>query len=152
MSYPSLLLLKDLDEYKKYWIKNYCQQGIKTFDGIVVFFRQQDFEHAFYESVNQRDDTFSVKRAERIGWIAAALKDPKSQLYIGWDNRKKCYDNQRRVTIVMGNYVVVIAISKKMPKQARFITAFVADTPSRPGRPSTIEQIKRSPKWEKKNR
>lgn len=147
MSYPSLLSLKDRDEYKKYWIRNYCQQGIKTFDGIIVLFRQNDFEHAFYESVIQKDDTFSPKRAERMSWISAALKDPKSQLYIGWDNKKKCYDNQRRVTIVMGNYVVIIAISKKMPKQAKFITAFVADTPSRPRRASTIEQIKRGPKW-----
>lgn len=147
MSYPTLLILKDQDDYKKYWMKNYCQQGIKTFDGIVVFFRQKDFEHAFYESVNQKDDTFSVKRAERMGWIAAALKDSKSQLYVGWDSQKKRCDSQRRVAIVMGNYVVVIAISKKMPKQAKFITAFVADTPSRPGRPSTIEQIKRGPKW-----
>lgn len=71
----------------------------------------------------------------------------QSLLYIGWDNQKKCYDNQRRVAIVMGNYVVIIAISTKKPKQAKFITAFVADTPSRPGRPSTIEQIKRGPKW-----
>lgn len=147
MSYPSLLLLKDKAEYKKHWIKNYCQQGIKTFDGIVVYFRHEDFEHAFYESVTSKNDTFSVKRAERMWWIATALKDPMSQLYMGWNKQKKCYDNQRRVAIVMGNYVVVIAISKKKPKQAKLITAFVADTPSKPGRPSTIDQIRRSPKW-----
>ena len=60
---------------------------------------------------------------------------------------EKRYDNHRRVAIVMGNYVVVISISKKKPKQASFVTAFVADTPPRPGRPSTIDMIKKSPKW-----
>lgn len=147
MSYPSLLILKDKDEYRKHWIANYCKEGIKTFDGIVVYFRHEDFEHAFYESVKTKDDTFSLVRAERMGWIATSLKDPVSERYVGWDQRKKCYDKRRRVAIVMGNYVVVIAISKKRPKQAKFITAFIANTPSRPGRLSTIEQIRKSPKW-----
>ena len=147
MSYPSLLNLQNQVDYQKYWINNYCKKGIQTFDGIVVRFRQKDFEHAFFESVRSKDDTFSWKRAERMDWIATTLRDPSSELFIGWDNQKKRYDNHRRVAIVMGNYVVVISISKKKPKQASFVTAFVADTPPRPGRPSTIDMIKKRPKW-----
>lgn len=82
-----------------------------------------------------------------MDWIAVTLKDPTSELFIGWNKKEKKYDNQRRVAVVMGNYVVVIALSKKNPKQANFITAYLADTPSRPGRPSTIDKIRKSPRW-----
>jgi hypothetical protein len=46
----------------------------------------------------------------------------------------------------MGDYVVVIVMTG--PAKADFVTAYVADTPGTPGRPSTIEMIRRSPKWE----
>lgn len=147
MSYPSLLNFQEQDEYKKYWINNYCKKGIQTFDGITVYFRHQDFEHAFFESVETKDDTFSRKRAERMDWIAATLRDSTSELFIGWNQKSKKYDDQRRVAIVMGNYVVIVEISKKKPRQAKFVTAFVADTPAKPGRPSTIDKIRKSPKW-----
>jgi len=110
-----------------------------TFDGIPVRFRKKDFYHIFYESKATRDDTFSQKRAQRIDWIKAALKDPKSERYVGWDNNKKRYDRRRRVILVMGNYVVVIGISPK--GNGKFITAFVADS----GR--TVLMIRQNPKW-----
>ena len=65
----------------------------------------------FFESVKTKDDTFSQMRAERIDWIRAALEDPKSERYVGWDKKRKRLDRRRRVTLVMGNYVVVIGIS-----------------------------------------
>ena len=108
-------------------------------------FRKTDFDHAFYESVARKDDTFSRSRAERIDWIQVALQDPDAERYIGWDRIRKRYDKARRVVIVMGNYVVVIAMTGH--HRARFVTAFVADDRGGEGRVSTIEKIRRGPKW-----
>ncbi len=90
-------------------------------------------------------DCFSWKRAQRLDWIKAALQDSQSERYVGWDKKRKRYDSSRRVTIVNGDYVVVIAL--RNPSRAVFVTAHVADTPPRRGRPSTIQQIRRGPKW-----
>jgi hypothetical protein len=105
----------------------------------LAFITDNDFDHAFYESTLVKDDTFSLKRAQRIGWIKAALEDPKSERYLGWDKRKKRYDRKRRVALVKGNYVVVIGISSK--GKGRFITAFVADSRK------TVNLIRQNPKW-----
>ncbi|MFP4216597.1 MAG: hypothetical protein ACLFVH_11760, partial [Phycisphaerae bacterium] len=56
-----------------------------------------------------------------------------------WDSKKRRYDLGRRVTLVMGNYVVVIRLMGQM--KARFVTAFVADSQR------TLNRIKASPKW-----
>jgi len=45
----------------------------------------------------------------------------------------------------MINYVVVIAITDM--QKASFITAYLADTTNSNGAFSTIEKIRRSPKW-----
>ncbi len=84
-------------------------------------------------------DTFSTQRAERINWIKAALQDPNAELYVGWNGKKKRYDQSHRVALVIGDYIVVIRLSGK--QNAQFVTAYVADSPS------TIAKIKRSPKW-----
>jgi len=75
----------------------------------------------------------------RLDWIKVALEDVESERYQGWDRQHKCYDTRRRVTLVMGDYVVVIAL--KSDTEADFITAYVADS-SR-----TLAQIRKSPKW-----
>ena len=117
-----------------------------TFDGIRVRFRKNDFFHAFFESRGGgKDNVFSRKRAERMDWIESALKDPNSERYEGWISKKKSYSRKRRVCIVNRKYVVVIRVGNNM--NASFITAFLADTPSRKGRPSTIDQIRKGPKW-----
>jgi hypothetical protein len=59
MIYPPLLTLKDEHEYRHHWIKNYCQFPLCSFDNILVRFRKNDFEHAFFESVRAKDDCFS---------------------------------------------------------------------------------------------
>lgn len=151
MAYPCLVHYNTENAYREYFEATYCNSPIITFDGVSVRFRKRDFDHAFFESVRGKDDTFSTKRAERIDWIKHCLQDPNSDRYVGWDKQKKRYDRTRRVAIVMGNYVVVIRLQKCGTK-AHFVTAFVADTPSRPGRLSTIQQIRRSPRWAKKNR
>ncbi len=146
MAYPSLVHYDSIDEYRCHFEKVYCSTPLKTFDGIMVRFRHRDFDHAFYETINFKDDTFSKKRAERIDWIKCALEDPVSECYVGWDNKKKKYCRTRRVTIVMGNYVVIIAIHNTS-NVAEFITAYLADSMDKTGRLSTISKIRNSPKW-----
>lgn len=88
---------------------------------------------------NRIKDTFSRLRAERLEWIAVALQDAAADRFQGWDRDTKTYDKTRRVTLVCGNYVVVIALTGAT--SARFLTAYVADTPS------TLAKLKTSPKW-----
>lgn len=139
MSYPPLLQNKTPDEYRAFFEATYCIVPVSTFDGIQVRFRKRNFNHCFFESVYDKDDEFSFIRAERLLWIKAALEDPNSQRYVGWDSKSKRYDKRRRVTLVKGNYVVVIALKKAL--RADFITAYVADNGY------TLAKIKSSPKW-----
>jgi len=146
MPYPPLVLYSEENEYRIHYEQIYCKAPLICFDGISVRFRKEQFKHVFYESVNGgTDNLFSIKRAKRINWIKAALEDPASELFVGWNRRTKCYDHNRRVTVVMGNYVVVIELLKN--GFANFITAYVADSVSRRGKPSTIDLIRSAPKW-----
>lgn len=142
-----MLNLADVAAYRAHFEAAYCHGPIRTFDGIEVRFRKGDFEHCCFESSrrNKVKDKFSKNRARRLDWIKTALEDPNSEQYQGWDKNRKRYDRQRRVILVMGNYVVVIAL--KNLKRADFVTAYVADTPASPGRPSTVERIRMGPKW-----
>lgn len=139
MPYPPLVNYNSIADYRKHFEKVYCKGPIITFDGIPVQFRKRDFNHAFYETVKTKDDTFSPVRAERIDWIQAALQDPNSARYVGWDSKKKRYNKKRRVALVQGNYVVVIAISGK--GRGYFGTAFVANSRR------TLQMIQKSPPW-----
>jgi hypothetical protein len=136
-TYPALLKLADEAAYKAL----YCNGPVSTFDGIAVRFRKSDFEHCFFESTHrdQVKDAFSAQRAERMEWIAVALQDAGADRFVGWDRNTKTYSKDRRVTLVCGDYVVVIAILT--PTDGRFITAYVADSPN------TLKRIKASPKW-----
>lgn len=141
MNYPSFVFYQTVDEYKEHYEKKYCQTPIITFDGISVRFRRDQFAHCFYES-SQRNgikDIFSEERKIRIDWIKAALHDPNAELFVGWDKKKKRADNKSRVTLVVGNYVVVIRLTGN--KNAKFVTAYIADSTR------TLEKIKRSPRW-----
>ena len=141
MAYPPLVQYQTVDEYRAHYEQVYCRKPIITFDGIAVRFRKSRFGHCFYESTQRKQikDEFSIQRAERIDWIKAALQDTDAELYVGWDGTRKRYDRNHRVTLVVGNYVVVIRLSSM--KSAQFVTAFVADSPS------TLQKIKRNPKW-----
>jgi len=115
-------------EMRKIWDDEYCTQQIFTFDTIQVKFYSEMFDHCFYESANRQakdKSVLSLNRLEKILWIKDTLQDPEALLKQGWDNKNKVYDNQRRVAMVKGNYVVVIAIYAE--KKARFITAFQID-------------------------
>lgn len=143
MNYPPLLAFQSTAEYRAHYENLYCRGPVVTFDGIEVRFGKKDFNHCFFESVVQKDDTFSPKRAERMEWIRAALQDHAAQLYVGWDNKRKVLAADRRVAVVMGNYVVIIQMTDTtgMPTKARFVTAYVADS-SR-----TLQMITSGPRW-----
>ncbi len=141
VAYPPLVHYGTVAEYRAHYERVYCRQAIITFDGISVRFRKDRFNHCFYESTkrNRIKDLFSTQRAERIDWIEAALKDSNAELHVGWDGKKKRYDQSHRVALVVGEYVVVIRFSGNL--SAQFVTAYVADSPS------TLAKIKGSPKW-----
>jgi hypothetical protein len=147
MDYPPLLSLPSEEVYRQHYEKVYCRETIRTFDGIEVRFSISRFSHCFFESTkrNKVKDYFSIKRAERMDWIKVALQDSEAERYQGWDKSRKRYDKSRRVTIVMGNYVIVIALTSATA--AKFITAYVADTTAPKGQLSTIEKIRSGPIW-----
>ena len=139
MPHPSLVVYNNESDYRSHYERVYCKGPIVTFDRIPVRFFKRDFDHAFFETVVNKDDTFSNLRAQRVDWIKEALVDPNSDRYVGWDGKNKRYDNNRRVTLVETDYVVIFAILKN--GSGRFITAYVANS----GR--TLQMIKQGPKW-----
>lgn len=139
---PALVHYSTVDEYRDHYQRCYCDVKISTFDGLRVYFPKRQFEDAFFESADRRardKSVFSLARAERMDWIRAALEDPTAELYQGWDRDRKVIDRDRRITLVYGNYVVVLLVRGKH-NSAIFITAYVAST-------STIMKIRSSPRW-----
>lgn len=140
---PPLLRLPDEAAYRSHYERTLCRGGIFTHDGIPVFFRREEFDHAFFESSTRRgeNDVFSVVRAERMDWIAAALADHGAQRFQGWLKRERRHDPTRRVTVVTGDFVVVIALSKRRDGRlkAKFITCYKAD--------NSIAKILNAPLW-----
>ena len=129
-------------EYRAHYERCYCRAVIHTFDGMRVYFPKRQFDDAFFESANRKardKSVFSLKRAERIDWIRAAVEDPTAELYQGWDRDRKAIARGRRITLVFGNYVVVLRINSKR-QSATFITAYVAS-------PDTIRKIRSNPRW-----
>lgn len=133
------------EEFRQIWHDEYTSQTIYTHDGILVRFFDNQFDHAFFESSKRNvrkdsayhKDTISPRRLARILWIRDVLQDPEAEMYVGYDNKKKCFSFSERVSVVKGDFVVVIRIGKDM--KAKFITAYVAD--------QSIGMIKSSPKW-----
>ncbi len=70
-------------------------------------------------------------------WIKDVLADKEAKMYVGYDNKSKSYSNSKRVSVVKGDYVVVIELYNET--NARFITAFVAD--------NSIDKIISGPEW-----
>jgi hypothetical protein len=127
------------------WKEVYCDstKPIHTFDGIWVKFYEDMFDHCFFESTNNiaKDKSIlSLNRLEKLLWIKDTLEDTASLLKQGWDKDKKAYVANRRVTLVKGNYIVIISINKSRT-QARFITAYEIQNDEK------INQIKQAPDW-----
>lgn len=130
------------DELRKLWQQIYCNAPIQTFDGIEVRFFSEMFDHAFFESDNRRakdKSILSLNRCEKMLWIKDTLEDNSAMLKQGWISQTKSYDNNRRVALIKGNYVVVINIFRE--GSARFITAFQIDDSE------TLEMFKNGPDW-----
>jgi len=130
------------DELRRLWSEIYCEKPIKTFDNIEVRFYSSMFDHCFYESesrIKKDKSILSFNRLEKIYWIKDALEDPESIKKIGWDSKEKRYDKARRVTLVKGNYIVVIVIYSF--GKARFITAYEVNDDE------NLKKIKNSPDW-----
>ncbi len=140
---PPLLALDDEDLYRQHFIRTLCRNVVQTHDGVRVYFSQCTFEHAFFESSDRRgsDDIFSMARAERMDWIAAALADPNALCVQGWDQTRQCYDPKRRVTVVVQDFVIVLHLSSKRDGslKANFITCFKAE--------NSATKIRQSPRW-----
>ena len=109
-----------------------------------MYFRKDQFAHSFFESSRKDNNTdfFSPERSERIDWIKATPQNSSAELYCGWISKKKKVDPNSRVSVVYGNFVVVILIKKNKRNgklRGQFITAYLAD--------NSIGKIKRNPKW-----
>ncbi len=116
---PPLLKLADEAAYRAQFIADYCGAPVMTHDGIPVYFDRTKFNHAFFESVNVPDDTFSLVRAERMGWIKLTLQDATADRFQGWNKKTKSYEPHRRVEVVHENFVTVLQISRKRNGQLR---------------------------------
>ncbi|WP_295810963.1 hypothetical protein [uncultured Nitratireductor sp.] len=140
---PPLLKLADQAAYRTHFERTLCQGGIVTHDGIPVFFRKSEFDHAFFESSDRRgaNDVFSLDRAMRMDWIPAALADPNADCFQGWNSKKRCHDSTRRVAVVIDDFVIVIGIWQRRDRslRANFITCYQAD--------KSIWKIRQSPRW-----
>lgn len=147
MALPQLLEYETEAQYRAHYERVYCRGTVTTFDGIVVYFRADKFDHAFYESStrDRRKDQFSRARAQRIDWIKATLETPEANLYKGWDKLKRKYDPGRRVCVIYEDFVVVIEIRQKRSGKLKgdFVTCYKAD--------NSIGKIRRSPEWKMKN-
>ena len=110
-----------------------------------MHFYDSNFDHAFYESSVRNGssnkpkskDIFSPRRAARMMWIKDVLANKEAKMYVGYDSKTKGYTRTKRVSVVKGDYVVVIQLYKE--DQARFITAYVAD--------NSISKITSGPEW-----
>jgi hypothetical protein len=127
------------------WKDVYCDstKPIHTFDGILVKFYEHMFDHCFYESANNKakdKSILSLNRLEKLHWIKDTLEDTTSLLKQGWDKDRKAYIANRRVTLVKGNYIVIISINR-LRTQARFITAYEIQNEDK------IIEIQKSPDW-----
>ncbi|XLS30291.1 hypothetical protein ACJD0Z_05535 [Flavobacteriaceae bacterium M23B6Z8] len=133
------------EKLREIWYETYCKAGIliSTFDTMTVRFYEDDFDHCFYESANRRardKSILSLNRLEKIFWIKDAIEDTDAVLKSGWLRDEKRYDNERRVALVKGNYVVIIRIINQ--QRARFVTAYeITDE-------NGIEKVLGSPDWQ----
>tara|TARA_R110001583_G_scaffold45139_3_gene142532 strand:- start:716 stop:1183 length:468 start_codon:yes stop_codon:yes gene_type:complete len=145
MSLPPLLHYGSVAEYKRHYERCYQRSTIITFDGIRVYFKPQKFGHAFYENSQKRKgpkDEFSPVRAQRMDWIKATLENPNAKIYQGWNKEIRAYQEDRRVSVIYDDFVVVIelSLSKQGELKGNFITCYVAD--------KSIDQINKSPEWD----
>jgi hypothetical protein len=146
MGLPDYVIYAQEKGYRDHFERDYVNVagGIKTFDGIMVQFFPEMFDHAFFESSDRRNptkDVFCTERAKRIDWIRFALESESAEIFETIHES----GNMRRLTLMAGNYLVVIQLDHRVAKRARFITAYIHDHP---------DQVRKGPRnkriWPKK--
>jgi len=143
---PPLLILDDVAAYHQHYKKNYCRSVIQTSDGIRVYFSDSVFGHAFYKNSDNRNgpkNEFCRVRAERMDWIKVTLESENATLYQGWNKHQKKYEEHRRVSVLLGDFIVVIELTmnNKGELKGKFVTCYVAD--------KSILKVRQSPLWNK---
>lgn len=131
-------------EYMAHYKRQYCHATIQTADGIRVYFKETRFWHAFcVRDENGRKDAFSPERAKYIDWIKETLEHASAEHFQGWNKHTQKYEPERRVSVVLESFVVVLDMFLKRDGtlKAEFVTAYYADR--------SITKIKSSPKWDK---
>lgn len=146
MAPPALLVYETVADYKRHYEKHYQRGTIVTADGIRIYFKPQKFGHAFYENSQRKTgpkDEFSQVRAQRMDWIKATLESPVARVYMGWNKVERSFNEDRRVSVVYEDFVVVIelSLSKEGVLKGNFVTCYVAD--------QSIDRIEQSPLWDK---
>lgn len=70
-----LIVARDHTEqyFRDMWSAAYCKQEIYTFDGIRVYFYDDNFDHAFYESTDRRQGINKSKR--KMSYLCKDLRD-----------------------------------------------------------------------------
>ena len=141
MPLPPLLSLPNEAAYRAYFETQYCNTTVVTFDGVDVQFFPETFNHAFYRDSSRtaKDKAnFDLKRAQRIDWIRVVLEDPSLQLY----RRVMPNCKIRRIALEPSTpYAVIIQIDSRNAHRARFITAYIVDSPS------ALTKIQSNPRW-----
>jgi len=130
-----------VEDFRQIWKEQYCAEPIETFDGVMVSFYEDMFDHVFFESDSNKPgdkSILSLNRLEKILWIKSALQDPDAVLKTGWDKSTKSYFDNRRISIVKGNFVVVIRFTGFL--KAKLVTAYEKND---------IENIMQSPDFDK---
>lgn len=147
MAFPALVVYATWQEYLDHYKREYCRSTVITHDGIRVYFTEQRFQHAFWRISRHKGpkDTFDPKRAERIDWIKAVLISTEALLLQGWNNYTKSYEPERRVSILVDDYIVVVEMcfGRNGELRANFVTAFVAADEKTQGKVQT------APPWNK---
>jgi len=141
MPLPPLRSLPNEAAYRAYFQAQYCNATTVTFDGITVRFFPGMFDHAFYRDSSRtaKDKAnFDLRRAERMDWIRAVLEDSNLELY----RRVMPNSKVRRIALEPTTpYAVIIQIDSHNASRARFITAFVVDSPS------ALNKMRANPEW-----
>lgn len=130
-----------IEELRIIWRDEYCNEELQTFDGVMMKFYEDMFDHIFFESndrIKKDKSILSLNRLEKIFWIKEVLQDDKAILKKGWNTQEKKYYEDRRVAIVKGNYVVIIRFVGLL--KARLVSAYEKED---------IENILNSPDFEK---
>jgi len=70
-----IIIFDTEDEYRKEFFGVYVKNSPLLFRGIEVSFVEEDFNHVFFEPNNTGQNCFSKRRAKRMNFINAILKE-----------------------------------------------------------------------------